>query len=87
MRIESLGSMSDEILDELLAVWEKSVHSSHHFLNENDIEILLTRIRNTSAFPTERHYISTAVNAKIPIACGAALPYIKNFLKHLVNEY
>ena len=56
------------------------------YISENDIEILLTRIRNTSAFPTERHYISTAVNAKIPIACGAALPYIKNFLKHLVNE-
>ena len=46
MRIESLGSMSDEILDELLAVWEKSVHSSHHFLNENDIEYYRPLVRN-----------------------------------------
>lgn len=53
------------------------------YLQDEDIEILLTRIRNTSAFPTERRYISTAVNATVPIACGAALPYIKSFLKHL----
>ena len=32
MEIEKLQSLSDEILDELLIVWEKSVRSSHHFL-------------------------------------------------------
>lgn len=53
------------------------------YMNDDDIDILLTRIKDTSAFPSERHYISTAVNASIPIACGAALPYIKSFLKHL----
>lgn len=56
------------------------------YINDDDIEILLNRIKNTSAFPTERHYISTAVNAAMPIACGAALPYIKNFLKHLESN-
>lgn len=38
MEIEKLQSLSDEILDELLIVWEKSVRSSHHFLKEEDIE-------------------------------------------------
>ena len=38
MKIEKLQSLSDEILDELLIVWEKSVRSSHHFLKEEDIE-------------------------------------------------
>ena len=34
MEIEKLQYLSDEILDELLIVWEKSVRSSHHFLKE-----------------------------------------------------
>lgn len=38
MEIEKLQYLSDEILDELLIVWEKSVRSSHHFLKEEDIE-------------------------------------------------
>ena len=37
MEIEKLQYLSDEILDELLIVWEKSVRSSHHFLKEEDI--------------------------------------------------
>ena len=41
MEIEKLQSLSDEILDELLIVWEKSVRSSHHFLKEEDIDCLL----------------------------------------------
>lgn len=31
MEIEKIQSLSGEILDELLIVWEKSVRSSHHF--------------------------------------------------------
>ncbi len=46
MRIESLYTLSDEVLDELLAVWEKSVRSSHHFLQEEDIEYFKPLIRN-----------------------------------------
>ena len=47
MKIEKLQSLSDEILDELLIVWEKSVRSSHHFLKEEDIEYFkLFVIRN-----------------------------------------
>ena len=40
MEIEKLQSLSDEILDELLIVWEKSVRSSHHFLKEEDIDTI-----------------------------------------------
>ena len=46
MEIEKLQYLSDEILDELLIVWEKSVRSSHHFLKEEDIEYFRPLIRN-----------------------------------------
>ena len=36
MEIEKLQSLSDEILAELVIVWERSVRSSHHFLKEED---------------------------------------------------
>lgn len=38
--------LTDEILDELIAVWEKSVRSSHHFLKEEDIEYFKPLIRD-----------------------------------------
>ena len=41
MEIEKLQSLSDEILDELLIVWEKSVRSSHHFLKEPKFRSIL----------------------------------------------
>lgn len=46
MEIEKLQSLSDEILDELLIVWEKSVRSSHHFLKEENIEYFKPLVRN-----------------------------------------
>lgn len=46
MKIEKLHSLTDEILDELLVVWEKSVRSSHHFLQEKDIEYFRPLVRN-----------------------------------------
>lgn len=46
MEIKKIQLLTDEILDELLAVWEKSVHSSHHFLKEEDIEYFKPLIRN-----------------------------------------
>lgn len=46
MKIEKLQSLSDEILDELLIVWEKSVRSSHHFLKEEDIEYFKPLVRD-----------------------------------------
>lgn len=53
------------------------------YMNESDISLLLSKIKNSSAFPTERRFISTASSADIPIACGAALPYIRKFLDQL----
>lgn len=46
MEIEKLQSLSDEILDELLIVWEKSVLQFPHFLKEEDIEYFKPLIRN-----------------------------------------
>lgn len=46
MEIKKIQLLTDEILDELLAVWEKSVRSSHHFLKEEDIEYFKPLIRN-----------------------------------------
>lgn len=46
MKIEKLQTLSDEILDELLIVWEKSVRSSHHFLKEEDIAYFRPLVRN-----------------------------------------
>lgn len=34
MNIEELHQLSDAILDELLAVWEQAVRSTHHFLTD-----------------------------------------------------
>ncbi len=36
-KIEKIEVLSDGVIDELVAVWEKSVRSSHHFLKEEDI--------------------------------------------------
>ena len=53
------------------------------YITDNDIDLLLSKIQKASAFPTDRHFISTASCAGIPIACGAALPYIRKFLESL----
>ncbi len=46
MEIEEIRYLSDEVRDELLAVWEKSVRSSHHFLQEKDIEYFRPLVRD-----------------------------------------
>lgn len=46
MIIERLQSLPDEILDELLTVWEKAVRSTHHFLKDEDIEYFRPLVRN-----------------------------------------
>ncbi len=45
MEIEKLHTLSDELLDELLAVWEQSVRGSHHFLTEEDIAYFKPLVR------------------------------------------
>ena len=56
MQIEKLQFFSNEILDELLMVWEKSVRSSHHFLEDKDIAYFKPLVRN-SYFPMVELYI------------------------------
>lgn len=46
MKIEKLQSLPDEVLDELLAVWEEAVRSSHHFLQEEDIAYFKPLVRD-----------------------------------------
>lgn len=56
MIIEELTSLSDAVADELLAVWEESVRSSHHFLKEEDIEYFRPLVRNRY-FPAVRLFV------------------------------
>ena len=44
MKIEKLNAVDDKIIYELLTVWEKSVRSSHHFLQEEDIDQYLPSV-------------------------------------------
>lgn len=46
MKIERLQSPSDDVLDELLDVWERSVRASHDFLTEDDIEFFRPLVRH-----------------------------------------
>lgn len=46
MKIERLQSPSDDVLDELLDVWEQSVRASHDFLTEDDIEFFRPLVRH-----------------------------------------
>ena len=56
MKIEELQSLPDALLDELLAVWEKSVRSSHHFLTEEDIAYYKPLVRDRY-FPAVRLFV------------------------------
>ena len=38
MKITELRDRTDKLLTELLELWEKSVHTTHLFLNESDIQ-------------------------------------------------
>ena len=50
------------------------------FLVQSDIDTLHRLIAARTAFPTERRFIRIGATAKIPIATGAALPLIINYL-------
>ena len=69
MEIEKLQYLSDEILDELLIVWEKSVRSSHHFLKEEDIEYFKPLIRN-QYFPAVKLFVIRNENGRIAAFMG-----------------
>lgn len=65
MKIEKLQSLSDEILDELLIVWEKSVRSSHHFLKEEDIEYFKPLVRD-QYFLAVKLFVIRNENGRLP---------------------
>ena len=69
MPIEKLQFLSDDILDELLTVWEKSVRSSHHFLKEEDIEYFKPLIRNRY-FPMVRLFVIRNKDGRIAAFMG-----------------
>lgn len=43
--VERIDHLTDELRDELIGVWDKSVRSSHHFLSEEDLVYYRPRIR------------------------------------------
>ncbi len=45
MKIIAAEKRTDELIRELLDVWEASVRATHHFLGENDIEQLKQEVR------------------------------------------
>lgn len=69
MEIERLDSLSDDILDELLTVWEKSVRSSHHFLQEEDIAYFKPLVRNRY-FQSVRLFVIYGENGQIAAFMG-----------------
>lgn len=44
--VEKINHLTDELRDELISVWDKSVRSSHHFLSEVDLDYYRPRIRD-----------------------------------------
>lgn len=46
MKIERLSILTEDTLDELLTLWEKSVRSTHHFLTDGDIDYFRPLVRN-----------------------------------------
>lgn len=69
MGIERLQSLYDEVLDELLALWEKSVRTTHHFLKEEDIEYFKPLIRN-QYFGSVRLFVMRNAGGKIAAFMG-----------------
>lgn len=101
MEIEKIQSLSDEILDELLIVWEKSVRSSHHFLKEEDIAYFKPLIRD-QYFSAVKLFIIRNNNRRIAAFMGLSedmlemlfvLPeeqrhgYGKALVNYAINEY
>lgn len=55
--IEKISSLTGNIKDELIEVWEKSVRSSHHFLAEEDICFYRKRLREVYLQAVELYVI------------------------------
>ena len=83
MEIEKLQSLSDEILDELLIVWEKSVRSSHHFLKEEDIEYFKPLIRK-QYFPAVKLFVISNENGRIAAFMG--ISFVLLFMLDVLPE-
>lgn len=60
MKIEKPKELSDELLDELVSVWEKSVRSSHHFLAKEDIDFFRPLVRNQYLFNVKLFIVRNA---------------------------
>lgn len=55
------------------------------YLIPEDIKLLHNLVKKRSAFPTERAFIRISSSSSVPIAKGAALLFIKNFLTSIFN--
>lgn len=55
--IEIIYNLTDTLKDELIAIWEKSVRSSHHFLSEEDLMYYRSRIMDTYFYAVELYVI------------------------------
>lgn len=57
LSIEKIDHLTDTQKDELIAVWDKSVRSSHHFLSEEDLMYYRSRIMDTYFHAVELYVI------------------------------
>ena len=55
--IENIYNLTDTLKDELIAIWEKSVRSSHHFLSEEDLMYYRSHIMDTYFYAVELYVI------------------------------
>lgn len=55
------------------------------YLQGSDISSLHQYVSNVTAFPTEREFIKPSCCPNSPISRGAALPYVKKYLKSLMG--
>lgn len=69
MEIERIHTLSDGVADELLAVWEKSVRSSHHFLKEEDIAYFKPLVRDRY-FPAVSLFVIRKASGRIAAFMG-----------------
>ena len=57
LSIEKIDHLTDMSKDELIAVWDNSVRSSHHFLSEEDLAYYRSRIMHTYIHAVELYVI------------------------------
>ena len=55
------------------------------YLIPEDIEYLHSLVKKRSTFPTERTFIRISSSSSVPIAKGAALLFVKNYLASILN--